>query len=360
MTTDTLELPAFAPPRPRRHRRGPAAVRVTVSAVAALTAALLGFLLAQTLGGGPATAGPPAGQVRLYDWHGDMPRGVTLSGLQAYLFGPRNVTMMANQMWAARNTFHANTIRLQAEQDELTGPGGNKYNPVYMGYIRQVVSRGLALGLTVVINAQTEQSTGFPLSEPLPDYATHVFWRHIMHYYKNNPRVVFDLFNEPRRCTWAQWQAATQPLIDEIRGAGARNQIWVDGINWASTLNGVPILHDPLEDTVYTFHHPAETAGGTNPRPSWAAMDAAFGDLAARGYPVVDGEFANYQGSYAWASPGRTVPAYFRYLAARHIGLLAWSEIPGSLNANLHYDSVSHFPQGDGAAVLRYFRRQAR
>jgi hypothetical protein len=366
VSTDTLELPAlYAPPwpaPPRRTRLHPGEILGRLAALAAglVASAVVAALLVQSLMAGPPTAGAAAGRPRLYDWHGDMPRGVTLSGLQAYLFTAANVTMMTRQMRAARYTFHANTVRLQILQDKLAGAGGHRYSAAYMADIRAVVSQGLALGLTVVLNAQTEQSTGYPLSEPLPDHATHVFWRDMMHYYKNNPRIVFDLFNEPRRCTWGQWRAATQPLINEIRDAGARNQIYVDGINWGSTLAGVPVLSDPLHDIVYTFHHPAETRGGTNPRPSWAAMDAAFGDLAARGYPVVDGEFANYQGSYAWTHARHAVPAYFRYLAAHHIGLLAWSEIPGSLNAGLHYDSVSRFPQGDGQAVRRYFGRQAR
>jgi cellulase (glycosyl hydrolase family 5) len=296
----------------------------------------------------PAATGP-------YVWPHGAPIGITLSGLQAFLFGPVNVTTMENQIRAAKDDWHANTIRLQVIQDKLVGADGHHYRPAYMAYVRQVTNFGLRLGLTMVLNAQTEVCTGYALSEPLPDHATSVFWQQMMRWYKNNPRVVFDLFNEPRKTSWAQWKAATQPLITLIRAAGARNQIWVDGENWGSTLEGVPILHDPLHDIVYTIHHPGSDRGGTGPAPTTAQLDAAFGDLAARGVPIVDAEFANYTGSYDWFRPGPNVRRYLAYVTAHHIGLLAWSLLPGALNSTLDYASVSHEPQGDGALLRTWF-----
>jgi hypothetical protein len=62
---------------------------------------------------------------------------------------------------------------------------------------------------------------------------------------------------------------------------------------WGSTLAGVPLLHG--KGIVYSFHHPG------SPWPSQAPVteatwNRAFGYLASRGIPVVDGEFVNYAG----------------------------------------------------------------
>jgi hypothetical protein len=344
--------------RATRRSHSLAAQAAAVAAGVTTLAAVI-VLLAPAIAGRPPAQTRPAG-ARYFAWPHGAPIGITLSGLQAYLFGPTNVTTMENQMRAAKLDWHANTIRLQIIQDKLVGEGGHHYRPAYMAYVRQIVAFGLHLGLTMVLNAQTEQSTGYALSEPLPDYATSVFWQQMMRWYKNNPRVVFDLFNEPRKSDWQQWQAATQPLIDQIRAAGARNQIWLEGLNWDSTLAGVPLLHDPLHNLAYTIHHPGSDRGGTGPAPTTAQLGAAFGNLAARGIRVVDAEFANYTGSYDWVQPGRNVRRYLAYLTAHHVGLRAWSLLPGALNSTLDYASVSREPQGDGALLRDWFAQSGK
>lgn len=327
----------------------------TCLVVAASIAAAAGLVLVMAAASPSSTPATTTAAVRLYGWGAYEPRGVVLSGLQAYLFGPSNVAMMSRQTWAVRHPWHGNTVGLQAIQDKLVGQGGHNFRPAYFAFIRQVVARALRQGLRVVINAQTEQSVGFSNSEPLPTYATHAFWRVMLSAYANNPRVAFDLFNEPRHCTWDQWRAAMQPLVNEIRGAHADNWIWAEGKHWATTLQGVPMLADPLHRIAYVYHHPAESKGGTEPAPTRAAMDAAFGDLADTGVPVIDGEFANFNGSYAWYHPNRTVPAYFAYLAAHHIALMGWTLMPGSLDRGRRYSVPSAEPQGDGQLVEQLF-----
>jgi hypothetical protein len=77
------------------------------------------------------------------------------------------------------------------------GEKGDRFDASYMHYIRQTVGFIGSLGMTVVLNAQTEYSPHFNANEPMPTHATHVFWRHMMALYANKPGVVFDLFNEP-------------------------------------------------------------------------------------------------------------------------------------------------------------------
>jgi len=296
-----------------------------------------------------------------------IPQGITLDGLQDWL--PRQaafqrnvalpqdrIALMEQQIHAARHDWNANTVRFQIIQDKLAGANGQAFSAAYMQDIRTVTDYALSLGLQVVLNAQTEVSPGFPRNEPLPTQATESFWQHIMTYYKNNPRVIFDLFNEPRQCTWPQWHAAMQGLLDHIRHAGARNTVWVEGRWWGSTLAGIPLLRGT--GIVYSFHHPGSPWPGQAPVTP-RTWDQAFGYLARRGIPVVDGEFVNYSAGYHWKNPAVKVPQYLRYLTAHHIGMTAWTlGLPGVLNATSNLSSTTLEPQGCGQLIKAWFLRR--
>jgi hypothetical protein len=295
-------------------------------------------------------------------WPHGIPIGVTLSGLQQYILSQSTVTTMERQIYAAKHSWHANTVRFQVLQDRMVGADGHHFERYYMRDLQEVTRYALHQHLRVVINAQTELSMGYALSESLPTHATTVFWDKVLHHYKNNRRVILDLFNEPRRCNWEQWQYAFQTLINHIRGEGVTNQIWVEGINWGSTLEDVPLLHGG--NIVYTFHHPG--APWPNQAPvNKATWNKAFGYLAKEGIPVVDAEFSNFVGSYDWQAPyirhghqpGKLVRDYLAYLRHNNIGMLAWSLLAGSLNRDQHYDSVTVEPQGDGTLVHDWFKR---
>jgi len=265
------------------------------------------------------------------------------------------ITLMEQQIHAARYDWNANIVRFQIIQDKLVGVNGQVFSAAYMQDIRTVTDYALSIGLQVVLNAQTEVSSGFPRNEPLPTQATRSFWQHIMTYYKNNPRVIFDLFNEPRQCTWSQWHAAMQGLLGYVRHAGASNTVWVEGRWWGSTLAGVPLLHGT--GIVYSFHHPGSPWPSQAPvtRRTW---DRAFGNLARRGIPVVDGEFVNYSGGYHWKNPAVMVPRYLLYLTAHHIGMTAWTlGLPGVLNSTGNLASTSVEPAGCGQLIKSWFSR---
>lgn len=295
-----------------------------------------------------------------------IPRGFTLDGLQDWLpaqaafersvaLSPHRISLMEQEIQVARYDWNANVVRFQIMQDKLVGANGQTFSAVYMQDIRTVTDYALSLGLQVVLNAQTEVAAGFLGNEPLPTQATRSFWQHIMTYYKNNPRVIFDLFNEPRQCTWKQWHAAMQGLLDYVRHSGARNTVWVEGRWWGSTLAGVPLLHGT--GIVYSFHHPGSPWPSQAPvtRKTW---NRAFGNLARRGIPVVDGEFVNYSGGYRWKNPAVMVPRFLRYLTAHHIGMTAWTlGLPGVLNSTPDLSSTTAEPSGCGQLIKSWFSR---
>lgn len=294
--------------------------------------------------------------------------GITYDGLQDWLppGGPgaglpvNRIDKMKAQILASVQYWHANTARFQIVQNRLVGKNGNQYSAVYMQDIRIVTDYALGLGLTVVLNAQTEGVPGSVSGAPLPTHATRVFWQKIMVYYKNNPHVVFDLFNEPRYCTWGQWRAAMQGLYDYVRGAGAQNTVWVEGRWWGSTLAGVPPLHG--KGIVYSYHHPGKPWPHSPGLPEGPELwNRAFGSLAARGIPVVDGEFTDYQRGYHFDHPATLVPEYLRYLASRHIGLTAWTlGLPLVMNSTSNLASATKEPVGFGQLVKTWFATMAR
>lgn len=296
-----------------------------------------------------------------YVWKQGEPIGITLSGLQSYVLTGFLEETMCRQIRAAKKYWHANTIRLQLIQDKLVGADGHEFNKAYLAAIRGVSGCALIKHMTLVLNDQTEQSVGFGVDESLPTYATDMFWKRILSIpgYKNNPHVVLDLFNEPRRCDWDQWYTAMQPLVDYIRVNGITNTIWAEGIWWGSSLEGIPLLHDPLHKIVYEFHHPGAPLAGAVPF-SKVTWNAAFGNLADSGVPVVDGEFANYKGSYDWPDGKVLVPEYLHYLTTHHIGMLGWGLLPGALNGKGGLSSMSYEPEGAGYIINRWFAMTAR
>jgi hypothetical protein len=293
-------------------------------------------------------------------------RGITIAALQNYLSYGKAVQ---NQISAAARGWNVNAIRLQIVQDKLVGVSGHRYSLGYSrGYmynIRRIVDFALHRHLNVILNAQTEMSLGYSADENLPTAATVAFWHAMTRYYGDNPHVVFDLFNEPRFCNWAQWTRSMQSLVDSVRRMGSRNQLWAEGLWWGSTFAGLPHLLSG-QGIVYSFHHP----GAPWPWQGWVPgyqpgvmgpplWNAAFGDLAAHGVPMVNGEFVNYIGGYYWPHSTQMVSQYMHYLAKRHIGMVAWSLQPGIMTANTELGSAVSEPQGAGRLVWRYFHHKS-
>jgi hypothetical protein len=296
-------------------------------------------------------------------------RGITIAALQNYLLQnyPLPTPSVRNQISAAAKDWNVNAIRLQIVQDRLVGVTGDRYSHSlgYMTKIRQIVDFALHRHLNVILNAQTEMSLGYSANENLPTAATHAFWRHMTYYYGDNPHVVFDLFNEPRFCNWAMWTRSMQSLVDYVRHIGSRNQLWAEGLWWGSTFAGLPHLLSG-QGIVYSFHHPGAPWAwqgwvpgyqpGVMGPPLW---NAAFGDLAAHGVPMVNGEFVNFIGGYYWPHSTQMVSQYMRYLAGHHIGMVAWTLQPGVMTANAQLGSAVSEPQGAGRLVWRYFHHKS-
>jgi hypothetical protein len=297
-----------------------------------------------------------------------IPEGISVYG---GLEGPNYNLNEANinaQIIAASKYWHANTIRLQVAESNLFSqlkPGEN-FNPNFLRAIKFQVNLAHSYGMAVVINDQTE----FTSKTAGPTKQTVNFWRLMAKTFSSQPYVIFDIFNEPRfnganvtpkpilpvippfkifqpastttmrhrkaqtitPKIWNIWQnggllngvhyVGMQTVVNQIRALGANNLIWVEGLNWARVLPDSKYLLTGT-NLVYSIHHP-----NLNAPSSWNQI-ANLSNIV----PVVDGEWAQYQSSWAecFSKAYANVPVYLNFLRQHNIGLIAWSLQPGSL-----------------------------
>jgi endoglucanase len=92
------------------------------------------------------------------------------------------------------------------------------------------------------------------------------FWSRLAQHYKNNPRVIFGLMNEPHTMPTGLWRDDANAAIAAIRAAGATNLILVPGNAWTGahswnqtwygTANAVEMLaiSDPGNNYAFELH----------------------------------------------------------------------------------------------------------
>jgi hypothetical protein len=253
---------------------------------------------------------------------------------------------------AAAGLWCSNTVRLQIEQDYLVAADGTVNRP-FLAAIQSEVAYAESLGLVVVLNDQTQLTPAHNGQEFMPTRRSFAFWDSLTSHYKTDPRVVFDLYNEPAFVpTWWQWRNGgvrngvafygMQQLADRVRHRdGARNLLWVEGPHVGGSLQDAwayRISHDgPLE---YAEHRPA----GPHTPADWYGL---FGYLAVHNLaPVVEGEWADYARTNAgwacWDDAPKSVPVWLRYLADHRIGMIVTKMIPGQLIESANMDDPTH------------------
>jgi hypothetical protein len=164
---------------------------------------------------------------------------------------------------------------------------------------------------------------------PLPNAHSLLLWRTVARRYRDEPAVLFDIFNEPhdrlpedpfplwkpdgtqypaahRRVSMEEWQPWARMLIDAIRGEAPQALIFVSGTNWAYDLRGFPLDRPNLVYSTHVY---------SNKGLRW---EECFGALA-RTHPVFAGEWGGPENELDW---GRRLSNYFDALG---IGWAVWS-----------------------------------
>ncbi|MFI8521692.1 cellulase family glycosylhydrolase [Streptomyces sp. NPDC085481] len=166
----------------------------------------------------------------------------------------------------------ANTVRIPLNEECWLGLDNIK--PEYRGTnyinaVKDLVGRVIAHGMTPVVelhwtygryagNSAGCADVHASCQKPMPDARySPAFWSSVADTFRNDGRVVFDLFNEPYpdRATstagqaWTCWRdggtcpgigyevAGMQDLVDAVRATGARNLLLVPGLAYSNDLS---------------------------------------------------------------------------------------------------------------------------
>lgn len=274
---------------------------------------------------------------------------------------PASVAVMAS--WGI------NAVRIPLNEDCWLGING--VNPAYAGanyqgaiehYVQVLASYHLEAILDLHWSAPGgELSTGQNL---MADESHSVaFWSSVATAFRDQPNVMFDLYNEPHGISWScwlsgctvpasggqpAWQAAgMQQMVDAVRDAGATQPIMLGGLDWAGDLTGwlsnEPV--DPLHQLVASFH--VYNFSGCSTLSCW---DSTVAPVAAE-VPVVTGEVGqNTCSSASFAA------SYFAWANAHGISYLAWTWDTWGCPYGLITSYATGAPTVSGQALLTDLR----
>jgi endoglucanase len=248
----------------------------------------------------------------------------------------------------AIHDWHANVIRLPVMDSFWFGKGHGSAPPndadAYRTLVDDSIKIAAANGAYVILDLHRFLT---------PDQSCVDFWKDAAARYKNNPAVLFDIFNENHDTSWDVWQkggpvvlkqkdgtsqtiqsVGMQALVDAVRGTGAHNIIVAGGLEYSYNLTGV-LNGYALDDKggngimyathFYNWHH------------GWAAH---FMDVAAK-YPVLVGETGadikkmNFIPASAQEDPSTWVPDAIGFIQKNHLNWTAWSFHTGATPAML-------------------------
>jgi len=270
-------------------------------------------------------------------------RGINRSGLeysepdeQGFLSG---ASISRGEIYAITQQWRSNIIRLPFNQDFVLHGRSGRAAEEYRQALDQVIFWASMFGAYTLLDLQwldAERIYGGNRNfvAPLPNMQSIDLWSTLARRYRDEPAVLYDLFNEPHdrlpddpwplnrpdgttypvgqmQVTMNEWQPWARKLTEAIRSESPDALIFIGGTNWAYDLRGMPI--EDLDNIVYSSHvYP-------NKGNDW---DNVFGDLSAS-VPVFAGELGGTE------SPGELdyVRRLLDYLKQKEIGFAAWSWI---------------------------------
>ena len=206
----------------------------------------------------------------------------------------------------------ASAIRLPFRWERLQPELNGSLDIMELAHLDQTVRRINEAGLIAIIDLHNygyyaKKQLG---SKELPAEAFADVWLRLAEHYRDRPKLVFSLMNEPYDITSANWAKIQNVAIAAIRKAGAKQLLLVTGTafggahSWTSDLpvgnNGRDLLAvtDPLNRYAYDFHQYLDADySGRAPECSGAAgalkgLDDVTAWLKANGRRGFLGEFA--------------------------------------------------------------------
>jgi hypothetical protein len=260
-----------------------------------------------------------------------VPYGMTVYGLSTAGWATAvnsDLTQIAN----ATAQWCTNFIRIQLGPPLLFNAQGQVVS-AYLTAIGREVQAGLNSGDNVMLSAQYENLT----NQFGPTTQTVRFWQVITSHYGTNPRIWYDLFNEPNvdsgaatGTVWSQWLngyskfLGMQTFAADVRKM-TNSLLIIEGPYKGATLRGLPQYDvNGVPNIAYGVHPYGQT--------SISQWRTYFGNAATR-VPIVVEEWGQWEhsGPSCYPNAASVVPTFFSYLRYHGLGLGAWSLVPGVL-----------------------------
>jgi len=251
-------------------------------------------------------------------------RGVNAASLEWTSNGEGHIL---DTIRVAIQDWHANIIRVPLSQDRWFGkaPEQKDGGTAYRDLVKKVVNACSAADTYVILDLHWSDTGvwGKQIGQhTMPDENSVAFWKECAAAYKNQPAVLFDLYNEPHDTTWDIWlnggevtekdrqrnytstykAVGMQKLLDTVRATGAKNVVVAGGLDWAYDMSGFLNGHQ-LKDLrgsgVIYANHTYPFKGDTVEK--WIAKMEA----ASREIPVIVSEFGD-EGRRGPRQPGQT------------------------------------------------------
>jgi endoglucanase len=196
-------------------------------------------------------------------------------------------------------SWKANVVRISLNQGFWLS-GSSVFSSAYANVVDQNVRWAHEAGMDVILDLHWSDRGDYsttPAQQMMADAHSVLFWTEVATRYKNDGRILFELYNEPHDVSWEVWRnggqasagftaVGMQKLYDTVRGTGAQNLVLIGGLNYAFDLSGIRNYRVSGYNIVYVTH-PYDTS--TKQRVTW---DNSFGYLAATD-PVMATEFGN-------------------------------------------------------------------
>jgi endoglucanase len=162
-----------------------------------------------------------------------------------------------------------NIIRLPFRWERLQHSTNAPLNATELGRIQTLVNHTTARGAYVLLdlhNYGRYYNTNVIGGPALPISAFTNLWGRLASVFRNQPRIIFGLMNEPHDMSTHVWRDAANAAITAIRGLGATNLILVPGNGWSiahdwyaswyGTPNSTVMLGitDPLNNYAFEVH----------------------------------------------------------------------------------------------------------
>jgi len=233
---------------------------------------------------------------------------------------------------AAIASWHTNAVRIPLNEDcwlAINGVsasyGGANYRAAVGAYVSALHAAGLAAILDLHWNAP---GTTLASGQQVMADADHspAFWSSVATYFRADPAVAFDLYNEPHDISWPCWRdgcvtsggwqaAGMQSLVSAVRSTGATQPVLLGGLGWSSDLSSWLTYRptDPANQEVASFH--VYNFSGCSTASCWTAQVAPV----AASVPVVTGEIGENDCASSF------IATYMAWADAHGVSYLGWT-----------------------------------